>query len=152
MLDTENRFTARQSILLTVSLLYVTQPMRKKYMPGVFDCPYPTQSLLTSCLEWWASQDYTFLLVQLTRKNIFKQFNLGHSLDFEIPKIYVWRLKHRKNGKCCPGHYLIVNNYSSFSISCFNFRNFSVIVNFVTKVANSLNRSQSKSKSKSLSL
>ena len=63
--------------------------MRKKYMHGVFDCPYPTQSLLTSFVEWWAGQDYTFLLVQLTRKNILKQFNLGHPLDFEIPKIYV---------------------------------------------------------------
>ena len=24
-----------------------------------------------------------------------------------------WRLKHRKNCECCPGHYLIVDHYSS---------------------------------------
>ena len=33
--------------------------------------------------------------------------------------------KHRKNCKCCPGHYLNVNRYSS--MSWFNFRNLSVI-------------------------
>ena len=53
--------------------------------------------------------------------------------------------KHRKNGKCCPGHYLIVNRYSS--ISWFKFRNLSVIVNCVT---NSLNGFQSKSRLLSL--
>ena len=39
--------------------------------------------------------------------------------------------KHRKNCKCCPSHYLIVNPYSS--MSWFKFRNLSVIVNCVTK-------------------
>ena len=56
-------------------------------------------------------------------------------------------LKHRTNCECCPGHYPIVDHYSS--MSRFKFRNLSAIVNLVT---NSLNRSQSKSKSKSLSL
>ena len=55
--------------------------------------------------------------------------------------------KHRKNCECCPGHYLIVNHYTS--MSWFKFRNSSEMVNCVT---NSLNRSQSKSKSLSLSL
>ena len=41
----------------------------------------------------------------------------------------VW--KHRKNCKCCPGKYLIVNHYSS--MSWFKFHNLSVIVNCVTK-------------------
>ena len=40
-------------------------------------------------------------------------------------------IKHRKNCECCPGHYLIVNHYSS--MSWFKFRNLSVIVNCVTK-------------------
>ena len=53
--------------------------------------------------------------------------------------------KHRKNCKCCPGHSLIVNHYSS--ISWFKFRNLSVIVNCVP---NSLNGFQSKSRSLSL--
>ena len=39
--------------------------------------------------------------------------------------------KHRKNSECCPGHYLIVNHYSS--MSWLKFRNLSVIVNSVTK-------------------
>ena len=39
--------------------------------------------------------------------------------------------KHRKNCECCPGHYLIVNHYSSMSL--FKFRNLSVIVNCVAK-------------------
>ena len=52
--------------------------------------------------------------------------------------------KHRKNCKCCPGHYLIINHYSS--LSWFKFRNLSVIV------TNSRNRSQSRSKSKLLFL
>ena len=92
---------------------------------------------------------------------------------------YLGRLlskKHHKNCECCPGHSLIVNHYSS--ILWFKFRNLSVIVNCVTislihKIALnlnlnsclcshcrycrhcshcSLNRCQSKSKSKSLSL
>ena len=41
------------------------------------------------------------------------------------------RQKHRKNCECCPGHYLIVNHYSS--MSWFKFRNLSIIVNCVTK-------------------
>ena len=44
--------------------------------------------------------------------------------------------KHRKNCECCPGHYLIVNHYSS--MSWFKFRNLSEMVNCVT---NSLNHS-----------
>ena len=42
--------------------------------------------------------------------------------------------KHRKNCECCPGHSLTVNHYSS--MSWFKFRNFSVIVNCVTKSLN----------------
>ena len=45
-------------------------------------------------------------------------------------------IKHRKNCECCPGHYLIVNHYSS--MSWFKFRNLSEMVNCVT---NSLNHS-----------
>ena len=45
--------------------------------------------------------------------------------------------KHCKNCECCPGHYLVVNHYSS--MPWFKFRNLLVIVNCVT---NSLNRSQ----------
>ena len=44
--------------------------------------------------------------------------------------------KHRKNCECCPGHYLIVNHYSS--MSWFKFRNLSEMVNCFT---NSLNHS-----------
>ena len=40
-------------------------------------------------------------------------------------------IKHPKNCECCPGHYLIVNHYSS--MSPFKFRNLSVVVNCVTK-------------------
>ena len=40
-------------------------------------------------------------------------------------------IKHRKNCEYCPGHYLIVNYYSS--MSWLKFRNLSVIVNCVTK-------------------
>ena len=40
--------------------------------------------------------------------------------------------KHHKNCECCPGHYLIVNRFSSI-ISWFKFRNLSVMVNCVTK-------------------
>ena len=47
------------------------------------------------------------------------------SIDgFELPWIFPSFLKkHRKNLECCPGHYLIVNHYSS--MSGFKFRNFS---------------------------
>ena len=57
-------------------------------------------------------------------------------------QLWVWENKHRKNCECCPGHYLIVNQYSS--MSWFKFCNLSVMVNCVTK---SLDRSQSESKS-----
>ena len=46
----------------------------------------------------------------------------------------VLQLKHRKNSECCPGHYLIVNHYSS--MSWFKFRNLSLIVNCVIKSLN----------------
>ena len=42
-------------------------------------------------------------------------------------RLDICQQKHRKNCECCPGHYLIVNNYSLI-MSWFKFRNFSVIV------------------------
>ena len=42
--------------------------------------------------------------------------------------------KHRKNCECCPGHYLIVNHYSS--MSWFKFHNLSVTVKCVTNLLN----------------
>ena len=63
-------------------------------------------------------------------------------LEFQWPQHlnlhHIHILNHRKNCECCPGHYLIVNQYSS--MSRFKFRDLSVKVNCVT---NSLNRSQS---------
>ena len=44
---------------------------------------------------------------------------------------YDVNIKHRKNCECCPGHYLILNHYSS--MSWFKFCNMSVIVNCVPK-------------------
>ena len=46
-------------------------------------------------------------------------------------KTYNYISKHRKNCEGCPGHYLIVNRYSS--MSWFKFPNLSVIVYSVTK-------------------
>ena len=65
----------------------------------------------------------------------------GHKMAHKVCPF----LKHRKNCECCPGHYPIVNH--SPPMSWFKFRNFSIIVNFVT---NSLNCSKSKSLSLSL--
>ena len=48
---------------------------------------------------------------------------------FGVTKVVfaIENIKHRKNCKCCTGHYLIVNHYSS--MSWLKFRNLSVFVN-----------------------
>ena len=53
------------------------------------------------------------------------------TLGGNLSKIRRLVRKHRKNCKCCPGNYVIVNHYSS--MSWFKFRNLSVVVNCVTK-------------------
>ena len=63
--------------------------------------------------------------------------NFIYLMDFgwmEQPARYIMHHmghKHHKNCECCPGHYLIVNHYSS--MSWFKFHNMSVMVNYVTK-------------------
>ena len=46
------------------------------------------------------------------------QYHYPHRLslksNIELPKTFII-IKHRKNCECCPGHYLIVNHYSSMS-------------------------------------
>ena len=76
-----------------------------------------------------------FLSLCLIRKtmDIYKDYTIVCYI-FSEPNPF--QIKHRKNCECCPGHYLIVNHYSS--MSWFKFRNLSEMVNCVT---NSLNHS-----------
>ena len=70
----------------------------------------------TKTVSHWQFREFFFLFVSASNA-VLSTFCLLH--------------KHRKNCECCPGHYLIVNHYSS--MSWFKFRNLSVIVSCVTK-------------------
>ena len=91
-------------------------------------CWYDLPRTLRFFLTWF---DFNFNLTFQTRN---KHINSVYWLRAYLQ--HSKNLKHRKNCKCCPGHYLIVNHYSSMSWS--KFRNLSEMVNCVT---NSLNHS-----------
>ena len=63
--------------------------------------------------------------IEEKKRNQKNEFGVGYHKDFvhENTSRYggctalytAFKFKHRKNCECCPGHYLIVNHYSSMS-------------------------------------
>ena len=100
-----------QETILSRNVLNIMQ-----HFPKIFStinpaerCPRWQNRIITSlvCFVFFVKKKYTFPIKNIS---FFK--------------------KHCKNCECCPGHYLIVNHYSS--ISCVKFHNLSAIVNCVT--------------------
>ena len=88
-----------------------------------------------TCLTWYYLYSNTVLYLRFdnfTFSNLWAKARVMKTVEQLVP----FSIKHRKNCECCPGHYLIVNHYSS--MSWFKFRNSSEMVNCVT---NSLNQS-----------